>query len=216
MQNLNFRFIFFISIILFFGNDIFAQNYSINRYGRKIQLDGFLLEWSSKTAHPWNSDSQFVWDAINTPEGLAGYLHSRYLPSCSKWTFLITSQNSSAEPLTIKIEKDSMLNRSSMYQVDIQAFVSSGLITVEWLIPWTKISVDNSGLYKLCLNGYSACGDSLHPIVLNGSKQSKKTFVWRGTAIRAGVIAVLSVIFILMRGKIRRQMNQKGSPHRSA
>jgi hypothetical protein len=203
-----------LSALFLCAGDLDATSYSLNGYGRKIQLDGFLLEWNSKIAHIWGSDSQFIWDAINTPEGIAGYIHSKSTVSCKKWNFSIKAENSSTEALLITVNKDSLVNQSSMYQIDLQSIENSGVITVEWLLPWNMAGVDSTGKYQLTLKGFSACGDSLQQISMTGSsKTPKTTSVWKGAAIRVVAIAALSVIFIMMRGKIRRKRDQKRSPH---
>jgi hypothetical protein len=48
---------------------------SINlvRRGRKIQVDGFLLEWRGDNANIWPG-SNWRWDAVSTAEGIAGYV----------------------------------------------------------------------------------------------------------------------------------------------
>ncbi len=54
------------------GTDV---NYKKNmvRSGRKIQVDGFLLEWRDEDANVWPG-SNWRWDAVSTVDGVAGYV----------------------------------------------------------------------------------------------------------------------------------------------
>lgn len=51
-----------------------ADTKSVNiRQGRKIQVDGFLLEWKEADARSW-PNTAWLWDAVSTADGVAGYV----------------------------------------------------------------------------------------------------------------------------------------------
>lgn len=55
------------------GVDNIAPKSVSVRQGRKIQVDGFLLEWSEAGARAWPG-SAWRWDAVSTADGVAGYV----------------------------------------------------------------------------------------------------------------------------------------------
>ncbi|MDR2591786.1 MAG: hypothetical protein LBC59_03160 [Chitinispirillales bacterium] len=65
------------------------ESVNMVRRGRKIQVDGFLLEWRGAAANVWPG-SKWLWDAVSTPEGIAGYVS---LPAGSVNTGIYTDNN---------------------------------------------------------------------------------------------------------------------------
>ncbi len=186
-------------------SDDAQQQFTINEHGRRIQLDGFLLEWKQKSAHPWTDNQQWFWDAVNTPEGITGYFKSKSKQPCSIWTFTFNSTRS-ITPFVVNIDKESVMKKHSYFEFDKQLLLDSGVIVVEWIIPWSKAGLNNSGDYSLTFRGYDSCGDSLPAITIAGNQKIRNLqSVWNGTAIRIVVIAVFSIVFIVMRQRIRRK-----------
>lgn len=191
------------------------QNYFVKEHGRRIQLDGFLLEWKSSSSKNWYEDSLWLWDVLNTPEGVTGYFKSKVTPECPDWTFIFKNYNNSRK-FIITIDTASKL-KPDFFQIDRQTLLNSGIVITEWVIPWDSLNIDSSGSYKIHVSGFSACGDTLADFTLSGSqKVSKSRSVWSGTAIRLVMIAVLAIVFIYMRGKVRKKRSRMGSPHQSA
>ncbi len=206
----------FILVLFVFGCSVAQQNYFVKEHERRIQLDGFLLEWKSSSSKNWYKDSLWLWDVINTPEGITGYFKSKMTPECSDWTFTFKN-NDNSRKFIIAIRKDTLnKGNSDFYQIDRQTLSTSGIVIVEWVIPWDSLKIDSSGLYKIHVTGVSACGDSLAEITMSGNQKiSKSRSVWSGTAIRFVMIAVLAIVFIYMRRKVRKKRSRKKSPHQS-
>jgi hypothetical protein len=190
------------------------KKYDISQHGRRIQLDGFLLEWKSDSAKKFDGNQVWRWDAINTPDGISGYFESNSRLSCLDWTFTLRSQNSRAERLIIHTNQPQKEQKNSFYQLDRPLLDSAGLVSVEWVIPWSAVSVGGDGVYQVDIQGLSICGDTLPPIMITGNQTIKKSeSMWKGTAIRVVAIAALSIIFVYMRRTTRRRKSQKESPH---
>ncbi|MCL2182338.1 MAG: hypothetical protein FWB85_02565 [Chitinispirillia bacterium] len=63
-----------------------ADGNAVDRRGRSVQVDGLLLEWKQAGARPWMG-TEWKWDAVITPTGIAGALWAGPSPACSAWTF---------------------------------------------------------------------------------------------------------------------------------
>lgn len=186
------------------------QSITVNRYGRRIQLDGFLLEWNAQSAYAWeNKDQSWYVDVIATTEGLSGYIRSDSSVSCSSWTFSLR-QSSVKEPVWLKIPP----SESSIYKIDRNLFDSQGIVAIEWVIPWDHIVFDSTGDYGLILTGTSDCGDSLSRLQISGSKkQVGESVSIMSLIFRAVLIIILIVIYLLINAKIReRSLRKKKTP----
>jgi len=188
-----------------------AQNtYEVASDGRRIQLDGFLLEWKTDAAKPFGKIGEWGCDAIKTVEGLSGYCKSRQQLSCADWTVVFTDRNSRIEIVKMRFTHDSDAVTNACYQYDRELFVSSGKLVSEWVIPWDRLSVNNSNNYTMDIQVVSSCGDTLPLLAITGNKNLGKTkSVWSGTATRAVAIAVLTILFVIMRRKLRKRKSQK-------
>jgi len=178
----------------------------VNRYGRRIQLDGFLLEWNAQSAYIWKHKEQLWYvDAIATPEGLSGYIRSDSSVSYSSWTFSFR-QSSEKEPVWLKIPP----SESNVYKIDRNLFDSLGVVTIEWVIPWENIVFDSIGGYRLFLTGTSACGDSMSVLKISGVKnQAEKSVSIQLLIIRGMLIIVLIVVYLLINAKIHERNLRK-------
>ncbi|NLL12541.1 MAG: hypothetical protein GX267_03970 [Fibrobacter sp.] len=195
-----------ISILLSSVDSGAEHSITVNRYGRRIQLDGFLLEWNAQSAYTWkNKDQLWYVDVIATKEGLSGYIRSDSSVSCSSWTFSFR-QSSGKEPVWLKIPS----SESSIYKVDGKLFDSEKKVTIEWLIPWEHIVFDSTGDYRLFLIGISDCGDSLSGIQISGSKaHAEKNESIMSLILRGMLIIVLIVIYLLINAKIHERNLRK-------
>jgi hypothetical protein len=191
------------------------KSYVISQHGRRIQLDGFLLEWKSDSAKSIDNLG-WSWDATNTPDGISGYLKSNHSVSCRDWTFTFRSQNPGVEKLIIQVNQELKDQKNSLYKFDRPLFDSAAVVCVEWVIPWSAAGLGGDGVYKIDIQGASNCGDTLPQIMITGNQNIKKPkSAWSGTAIRIVAIAVLSIVFVFMRRTTRRRKSQKKSPHQS-
>jgi hypothetical protein len=181
---------------------------AVKGYGRRIQLDGFLLEWNAQSAHAWkNRDQLWYIDAIATTEGLSGYIRSDSSVSCSSWTFSFR-QPFGKEPVELKIPP----SESSIYKIDSKLWESEKKITIEWLIPWEHIAFDSAGVYRLFLAGTSDCGDSLLGLQISGIRNQAGERVSVMSLIFRGIlIIVLIVVYLMINAKVReRNLRKKG------
>ncbi len=166
----------------------------IDRQGKRIQTDGFLLEWSSKTARQWGES--WHWDAVNTPEGVAGYFSSGDNAVCSAWVFSIEPSGAQKE-FEIRIPEKM---RGEFYTVDEQRFDSLNAVTVEWVIPWSAL--DTTGGYALSISAKSSCGDTLDPLLLTGSRQRNISLITPRLITQALLIVILLVVYFYIRKKV--------------
>jgi len=134
---------------------------SIERRGRRVEVDGFLLEWSRQDAREWG-DSLWKWDAINTAEGAAGYFASRNAQACSSWAFTISANNKTLE---IKVPEHAVTN---FFAFDRGSFENEGIYTIEWLVPWDVIGNESA----LTINAANICGDTLETLRLSVIRES--------------------------------------------
>ncbi len=195
-----------ISILFSTVSSDTEHSINVNRYGRQIQLDGFLLEWNAQSAYPWkNKDQLWYVDVISTKEGLSGYIRSDSSVNCSSWTFSFR-QSSVKEPVRIQIPS----SESNIYKIDRKLFDKQGIITIEWLIPWNYIAFDSTGDYQLLLTGTSNCGDSLSGLQISGSnKQERENISMTSLILRVILLIVLIVIYLIVNAKVREQNQRK-------
>jgi hypothetical protein len=187
-----------------------APNIDINKFGKQIQLDGFLMEWSAQDARVWGKDSTlWYWDAGNSAEGIAGYFRSAAAVKCSTWSFKFDSQ--ADVPLIImNVSGDSL--EKPFYRIDSKLYDSTNIVVLEWKIPWQRIGLDTSGNYAFQLKGESGCGDSLPALLITGSKEKPQGIITATLIIRGILIIVLLVIYVIVSIRMRNRTHQKGSP----
>lgn len=166
-----------IFICMFFSltASLFAQKDSteVERFGRRIQLDGFLMEWNPKDSRIWRDGTSFFWDAVNTPDGLAGYFKSESAVNDVDWSFMIIPQGD-VEPLLMKNSADTS-SANDFYRFDQNLLDSLKMVVCEWLIPWSRLGADSSGRYTFIASGWNESGDSLHPLLITGSKEKTQS-----------------------------------------
>jgi hypothetical protein len=185
--------------------------YEVKDNGRKIQLDGFLLEWKQSLAKPFGNNIEFVCDAFKTSEGLSGYCKSKNPVSCGDWTISVSNELNREEIVKIRCLRNGIAEKNSYYQYDYERFESSGQLVAEWVIPWEKLIGSASDTFKLKFATVNVCGDTLPVVSLTGKmNRTEKKNIWSGTAFRAGVIAVLTIVFIALRRTIRKRTIRKG------
>jgi hypothetical protein len=184
--------------------------YDVKDNGRRIQLDGFLFEWKPSLAKSFGDNIEFVCDAFKTPEGLSGYCKSKNPVSCGDWTITVSNELNSEEIVKIRCLRSGIGEKNSYYQYDHERFVSSGQLIAEWVIPWEKLIGNTSDTFKLKFATVNVCSDTLPVLSLTGRMNSEKKSIWSGTAFRAGIIAVLTIVFITLRRTIRKRTVRKG------
>jgi hypothetical protein len=210
------------------------KDINVVRRGRKIQVDGFLLEWRGTDANVWPG-TDWRWDAVSTADGIAGYVS---LPSGSIDAVNNAVDSTVGVVVNDTVRNDTGINTSSrsdwlltlkavntgrsltinlpgqpagkFFAFDKAAFDAGGPLTAEWFVPWDFFDDDSDdGVYKLSINAVNAGGKGvLRPLVLTvevpGEPQAPSGLFTRLTMV--ALIAVLTIALVVIR---RRQMKEK-------
>jgi hypothetical protein len=194
-------------IIALLSVNVFAQlKVDVNSFGRKIQLDGFLLEWKTQNALTWGkNDQKWNWGIITTPEGLSGYFLSKGNVKCRNWFFTIDPGK--ADPVSITIPDSA--HHSSYYAIDDKFSEGSGGLTVEWVIPWDSIGIDTLGAYAVKLSAVNNCGDTLDPLLITGKKEKAPGVFSSALISRILLAGALLSVLIVLRIRIRNRTARK-------
>ena len=130
--------ILLFSSIIFAYPAIFLDSISVIKIGRNIQVDGLLVEWSSKSI---NRSTEISSDYILTPDGLAGYI--RYSTADTTNLKKITILNSSNAPI---FNIDNHNYEAENYAVTLSNMGDENIYTVvvEWLVPTNQLQLFNN------------------------------------------------------------------------
>jgi len=182
-----------------------ANNHSpvnIVRNGRRIQVDGFLLEWSGADANVWPG-SNWRWDAVSTVDGVAGYV-SFNDTAAANWQLTLKAANT-GRTLNISLPgKPSGEN----FAYDKGAFDAGGPLTAEWIVPWDYFDDgEDSATYELTLAASGADGGQLQPLVLTIVVQNEPRGP-SGLLTRAGMVAIIAALTVTLIITRRRKMRE--------
>ncbi|MBD3421526.1 MAG: hypothetical protein GF398_15515 [Chitinivibrionales bacterium] len=180
--------------------------FEVKKTGRRIQLDGFLLEWDSKQFRTWQGAPGIAYAAISTPEGLTGAFTFAKSISCSSWTFKVfADMRALHRSIRIKYAGDSASSPFFASSADSTAMRQGA---VEWIIPWDTIRVDTTGRFQAGMFGYSACGDTISSLTISGQRPVDRgnglSVLTPRLMIQATIIAILLVLFIILKMKTRK------------
>jgi hypothetical protein len=175
-----------------------TSNITISQQGKKIQLDGFLLEWKSENAHTFAGDGRLLWDAVNTTEGLAGYVKMVMTDSCRPVALVICADTASCADISLR--KDSMQTAGAVMYAAAGDSLSK---TVEFIVPWNEHGPDT---IQVMLTAVSECGDTIGKVACK-----TKTIIQRKTTIMTATlkfqlvfIAVLIIAYLVLMSRIRK------------
>jgi|WetSurMetagenome_2_1015567.scaffolds.fasta_scaffold01719_11 hypothetical protein len=178
---------------------------SVDRYGRSVQLDGFLLEWNTDGARPLSPDSQWMYDVLNTREGLTGYFFSPRRGDCGLWKFRFLPHGlSTYSSMEMQASLDSL--RPFYRTAPISSGADAGIVA-EWVIPWDSIWRDSAGSYRVGIFAFDTCGDTLQPLILTGRMHRQAPAPWDGVYSKAAILAVMMLILFWFQRKIRKKIN---------
>jgi uncharacterized membrane protein YjfL (UPF0719 family) len=186
----------------------------VSKSGRRIQLDGFLLDWTGNGRYVWRNSNGWVWDAVNTPEGLAGYFHCGMI-ACSSWTMYADLHRLKTSPWRMTLG-DSAQSGDAGFKAIRMARDTMFSITFEWVIPWDSVTLDSNGVYAVPVAAESGCGDTLDPFLIVGSRDGTASALPPWFAGRVALIVVLLVAFIALQLTMRKKTRRRGSLRRSA
>jgi hypothetical protein len=186
------------------------------RKSRRIQADGFLLEWRDADAKAWPGGSKWLWDAVSTVDGIAGYVSLdgiNVVPDsvnhgngdCPEWLFTLRAVGADRS-IDMKLPGPPA---GEFFAFDRGAFDADGSITAEWIVPWELLDGDSDAdAYELSLSAVSKCADTLPPIPLRvpapGSPQPPGGLLIR--LIMLAAVAVLTVALMIIRGRKKTEL----------
>jgi hypothetical protein len=193
---------------LWAGTDV-----EVDSYSRPIQLDGFLLEWDEQEARDFDGDARLLWDAANTKEGLAGYLKTPVRESCGVY-FVRLYPTMDAVHRYKQITLADSVSSSDYYRL-YQREGDSAAIIAEFLLFWDDIDLDSAGAYRVGMIAYTECGDTLGPLVLQGSRLAPRgTLFTPRMWVQLIVIVVMLTLYVVLYVRIRRRNRRRESPRR--
>ena len=213
------RFLFFWAALVFYALAPASAGVDISRSGKMIQLDGFLIDWKEKERHAWSGSDPWCWDAVNTPEGVAGYFYNAAC-RCSAWTFTVDARHGAVQPQFIKVADSGGGTQHGFASTRGRAVRdSSSALVIEWIIPWDSVAIDSAGTYAVHAAGISACGDTLRPLFFTGCNAMFKNHGREShdvplLSICAALLAALFAtgLFKIRQGYRRKQTLRRGSP----
>jgi hypothetical protein len=196
-------------ILLLFCIQLFSQqSIEIDRYGKRVQIDGYLVEWSEKYCKKLDSSGTWFWDVVNTPEGLSGYFRSKTAVPCSSWIITLESPGR-RKPFTIDANPGSTTQNSS-FRIDQELYKETQKLVIEWVMPWEQTDVDTLGRYALDIRAHTRCGDStVSSIMINGNKEPPVKIITNKVIIQGIFIIILLSFYIYVRIKIMRKKRRK-------
>ncbi len=181
---------------------------NVTRDGRAIQLDGFLLEWKKSEASYLPSDSHWVYDVVNTREGLTGYCATAGRSTCGLWKFRFLPH--SLSPYAFMEMRACLDSLRPFYRTAPLPGVSGG-IAAEWVIPWDSIWHDSAGNYQVGLFAFDTCGDSAQPLIFAGRVYRSRPAPWGGVYLKAIVLGsmMIALYYLQRRAKKRRTAERR-------
>lgn len=190
----------------------FSEPYSffVDRQGRAIQADGFLLEWAEKdAASSVYRQKKLNYDAVNTPQGVAGYVRVASPDTCQPASFLL-GPGVSSKHLYMTIGADAA--PTDLHAVQKGFADTDTSVTVEWIVPKAQLIVNDSGNYTVALTIITSCRDTIPPVVFLGRysvSEGKKPST--GSATTKGIlIGVLLLLFLALRRKTEKFRKKTG------
>jgi hypothetical protein len=210
MHNLQWK---LFPVLLLCSFKLFSQqSIEIDRYGKRIQIDGFLVEWSEKYCKKWDSSGKWLWDVVNTPEGISGYIRSKTAVPCSSWNITLESPGS-RKPFTIDANPGSTA-QNSFFRIDQELYKETQKLVIEWVIPWDEADVDTLGRYALDIRLNNRCRDTaISSIMITGNKKPPEKIITNKVIVQGSIIAILLSVYIYIRTKFIRKKHQKRSLH---
>ncbi len=182
-----------------------VQHYSVTKNGRSIQPDGFLVEWLQEEVDSFPGSLPFVLDAMNTPNGLAGYFRYRFTDSCSKVNTNFYPRKKKSGTF-LMMDVDTILVEKMEYAVDKTGGSGDTTVVAEWLIPWDILTDDATGTYAVDVLAYTVCGDTMDLLMVSGKWSVKKERIVNNKIILQLItIFLLGLAFYLLKAKAKKR-----------
>jgi hypothetical protein len=190
---------------------LFAQTiFNVAESGKRIQRDGFLLDWKVENSVSLIPDTSLVICAINTPEGLAGYLKYSGKAECSSWkTGLYSRAGVRQHPIEISFGDTAV--SAQQFTIDKAFHDSLVSITAEWILPWEWVAPDSDGHYEVGLLCANDCRDSSLTCIIKGTHSDSRPATARSSGLinQAILTAGLLGIYLYLRARTKKYANKK-------
>ncbi len=189
----------------------------IERKGKDIQLDGFLIEWQQKNARQLPGASMegpaVKWDASLTPSGIAGYFRTPFSNDSCEQVYMELIYPDSAGYDTLALRFDT--TATNPYYVTHRTKIgSTRAVITEWLIPRYEASHIQKSLYAIAVNAYTLCGDTLvkHALLKEALPQSEsEPPAGSNLTLRLFLILLLLGAYLLLRRYNRKNQQKRSS-----
>jgi hypothetical protein len=169
------------------------------------------MEWREEDARRFAGDSRLLWDAANTPDGLAGYITVEQAESCSVGSVRLYPSLAFAHRYR-EILPDADPGQSEFYRVARRESGGRRQISAEFVLPWDDIKTDSLGGYTIAAVAITGC-DTLGPILVTGVRYSPIGEVFTpNVRFRMGIIAALLVAYIFLNMSVRKKRGRKADP----
>lgn len=192
-------------LLMLFSLPVTSDTLHIDRIGKRIQVDGFPLEWDRREAHLIGGIGGIRIDALNTPDGLSGVVWYGVADSCEELTLSFTTAVSGNQPV---LSFRAVGNTSDGENHAVSEEKNDGFrrITSEWVIPSAELSSPRSERYIVNLHAYSACGDTLSPVTITGTREASvdEFLLSPMMLIQALAIVILLALYLNLRSRSKR------------
>lgn len=181
----------------------------IGRIGKPIQVDAFLIEWSSESADTLPGTVTVIWDAVNTSQGLSGYIRFIGKDSCFVNAVNIYPDMRKMHR-SLKMGFDTTTSGFYAFEKSLNGDAPS--IIAEWSIPWDSISLDSLRQYEVGILASDNCGNSLKPIIMYGRRSGDahgKIFT-RKVNMQIITIVILLLLFLRLRARAKKLNSKRG------
>jgi hypothetical protein len=205
MCNRNFprRFVlFFLCISAIFSETLPLTTITVSKTGRRVQLDGFLLEWVKDSAKPICPGASWTWDALNTKEGLTGYFKAP-ASAGNDWIFTFLPQRLSPySKIFLSFSPDSA---KPFFRVSRPESSLDSSLVAEWVLPWQNITTDSLGVYQIGVAAFDKKGDTLPAMIFTGRAfRQQSPAPWGKVYSKAIFLVILLCALFYVQRKIKR------------
>jgi hypothetical protein len=187
-----------------------AAEVHIERYGRPVQCDGFLMEWREEDSKEFGSLSSWSWDMVNTPDALAGYV--RYAPgdTCRPVSARIMANVAGRSESALDISFDKSWSGDSICYELSGTHEADSAITAEFTIPWSRLEIDPAGGYDVWLQAVTSCGDTAQAHAIGNRLTPSERIMTPRLWVQIVVVALLLTAYLVLQAKLlKRRRNRR-------
>jgi hypothetical protein len=180
-----------------------SREHAVEQYGKAIQCDGFLIEWTSETAQSLSGFEEGAWDLRNTPDGIAGYVRTRTLPdSCGEPVVCLEWGGESSS-------RCSLSTRPEACGAEAVRVAEDGWDVTEFAVPWETVQPADDGAYGVVLAVGSVCGAPAR-LQMSGNSNSPLSLVFTPRVkMQAAVVVLLLAAYVILYLRVRRRRSRR-------